>query len=341
LKLSVIIPTHRTSYSALARILECASLDPAKFEVIVRDNSEDAAKKSLLEHVGAPAMRLAIARNRGPFENLIQAFHLASGDFVCFLADDDWVSKRGLDDLHDLAAEYLADSTVACLTGTYVMETFSGSGLFRYPPLDSLNASERLNSFLLANGPNALFYSVVRRAVADFSLRLLEKLPYHLSFHDQLVSLLYLALGRTLQIERFTYWYDLGQWDTLEKSVAKDRAMYVAAGWPAEIDRLHWLLCGLEGALLLNSQLLKERSSLDCAHLSNAWFSSMFTRFVNQDREFGLMETPTNSASASLKRKWLAEPSINSNELLLDICDVLEITDRTGASRYFEFWSSL
>lgn len=341
MKLSVIIPTHRTSYSALARVLECASLDPAKYEVIVRDNSEDVAKRTLLEVIRAPAMRLAIAPNRGPFENSIEAFRLASGDFVFFLADDDWLSTRGLEHLHALGAQHLADSTVACLTGTYVMETSSGSGLFRYPALDSLDPSERLNGFLLANAPNALYYAAVRHALADFSMCFLEKLPCHFSFHDQLVSLLYIALGRTLQVERITYWYDLGEWETLEKSVSKDRAMYVAAGWPAEVDRLHWLLCGLEGALLLNSQLLKGRSSLDCAHLSNAWFSTMFTRFVHQNREFGFLDTPTNAASASLKRKWISEPNVNPNELLLDICDIFELTDRVGASRYFEFWSSL
>ena len=90
------------SYSAVARVLEAATLDSKKFELIVRDNSEDPLKQALLEKIEAPNLRSYTVCNRGGFENSIEALKLASGEFAFFLADDDWLSSRGLEQLHAL-----------------------------------------------------------------------------------------------------------------------------------------------------------------------------------------------------------------------------------------------
>ena len=166
-------------------------------------------------------------------------------------------------------------------------------------------------------------------------------MPYKFSFHDILMVLLYMSMGRFLLIEGLFYFYDLGGWETHEGTLAKDRTTYVNAGLPIELDRLHWLICGMEGALMLNSRFLVGKGSFDRGRLSDLWFSAMFNRFKHWNREFGWEQTPTNAATKRLKDKWVSHPEINLHELLFDLCDVLEIIDKAGAQRYFDYWSQI
>jgi hypothetical protein len=341
MKISLLLPTNRKSHSAIARVLECSALDPDKFEVIVRDNSEDEAKRNLLASISSPALKIFTVPNRGAFENPVEALQLATGDFVFFLADDDWLSIRGVRQLHDLATEVGPDPSVACLTGTYFIETSSQAGLFRYPKLESNDPLTRLAGYFEANGPNVLYYSAVRRSLATLCFEFLKRLPYKFSFHDQLISMVYLALGRILQVDRVVYFYDLGEWETREKSISKDRAMYVDAGLPLEISRLHWLLCGMEGGFLLNSQLLAERGNYDRRQMANLWFANMFKRFRYDHRDANYDSNVMSEGTLKLKNKWIDEAEVNLNELLIDVCDVLENVDHVVADRYFQFWSSL
>jgi glycosyltransferase involved in cell wall biosynthesis len=339
-RISIVLPTHRASYSAIARIFELASLDSDRFEVVVRDNSEDDEKRRLLMSIKARAVRIESVPNRGPFENPIRALKSATGEFAMMMADDDWISPRGLATLHELLLQHENDAAVACLSGTYLMESSFGSGFFRYSGLDAIDPIPRLNAYISANAPNVIYYSAVRRDLLLFCFDILERLPYRFSYHDQLISMLILAQGRVEQTQRVVYSYDLGEWETFEKSLAKDRAMYAAAGIPAEFDRLHWLLCGLEGALLIKSRLLSDRI-VDPTELSNVWFSGMFYRFKHHAREIGYQSTPLNAATMSVRDKYVEAEEINVNELLLDVCNVIELVDKNGSDRYFNFWSSV
>jgi glycosyltransferase involved in cell wall biosynthesis len=341
MKISLIIPTNRISYSAIARVFEAVALDPDKFEVIVRDNSENEEKRAILETITSPICRVSMVPNRGPYENLTAAFREASGDFVFFLADDDWISARGLNQLHSLALQSAADRSVVCLTGAYLIDTSSGTGFLQYKGLDSYEPTKRLASYLEANATNVLYYSAVKRELATFCFTFMASLPYKFSYIDQLVSIFYLALGRVLQVDRVVYQYDLGDWETAEGSLSKDKASYVAAGLPAEFDRLHWLFCALEGAFLLNSQVLAQKVNYDRTPLAEMWFDTLFNRFKLHDRGSAYSDGAINSSAIKLRNKCLSSPRVDKNELLLDICDVLEISDKAGAERYFGFWSTL
>ena len=341
MKISIILPTHRTGYNAIARVLEAASLDPDKFEVIVRDNSDDEAKQRLLEQVRAPVLKVFHVPDLGAVENATEALALATGDFAFFLADDDWVSSKALLQLHDAASSNAADETIILLTGTYLVEVSAASGFVRYQGIESDDALERLQGYLGARGPNVLYYSVVKRSLLTFCLNFVSSLPYKFSFHDQLMVLLYVAAGRALQVQRVFYHYDQSEWETKEGTLAKDRAWYASAGLPIELDRLHWLICGLEGALTLNSARVLNLAARDRERLGGLWFASMFQRFNRWDRELGWTDTPTNEAARRFKQKWGMDREVNLHELLFDLCDVLETADKPGAQKYFEFWSSV
>jgi glycosyltransferase involved in cell wall biosynthesis len=341
MKLSIVIPTNRITYSAIARILEVATLDASKFEVIVRDNANDEHKRKLLAQVKSPTLTLLHVPNQGPMENSTQALRLATGDFVLYFADDDWISTAALRHLHDIGSLHAADESISLLTGSYLLELAAGSGHIRYSGIDSDDAVERLKGYFQANAPNVLYYSAVRRSVLTFCMELTQSLPIHFSFHDILMVLIYLALGKSVQVDRVLYHYDQTEWETKEGTLAKDRAWYVDAGLPIELDRLHWLICGLEGALMLNSRLLSDKGSYDRLQLCGLWFGGMFNRFKNWNRDSGWASNSTNEAAKRLKEKWVAGHEVNLHELLFDLCDVIEITNKQAAQKYFQFWSTL
>jgi glycosyltransferase involved in cell wall biosynthesis len=340
MKISLVLPTNRTSYSAIARVLEVASLDPNKFELIVRDNSGDERKQAFLSSIESPTLRLFNVPNRGAFENFVEALRLSTGDFVLLFGDDDWISTLGLEQLHSRALSINGDSKFALVTGDCLVESSGGSGLVRYTTLDSESPEQRLTGYLTTSAPNVLYYSAVRRALIQRCYAFLESLPYKLSFHDQLVSLIYLIAGRVATIERVVYFYNLGIWETADGTLAKDRACYRDAGLPIEVDRIHWLICGMEGAFLLKSNLMSE-FPYDRGRMVDLWFSTYFMRFKHLGRESGYSDTPANAATQRLRDKWMGAGEANLNELLLDICDIIELVDKPGAERYFNYWSTL
>ena len=311
------------------------------FEVIVRDNSESSAKNDALRRIDSQTLRIFTAPNLGAYENCVEALRQASGEFVFLLADDDWVFAPGLRSLHSLAVQAEADLSVSCVTGPYLLEASTVTGLLKYSDIDNSDGVVRLSGYFKANGPNALYYSAVRRSLANFSFQFLDSLPYKFSYHDQLLSLIYLAAGRVIQVDRVVYCYDFSEWDVDERSLMKDRASYVSAGLPAEFSRLHWLFAALEGALLLNSQLLRAQCPSDPTRLTDSWFGTLFGRFKFHERESPFDESAANIATKTFKAKWIAQTNVSLNELLLDLCDLLEVADKEGAKRYFEFWSAL
>lgn len=340
MKFSIVIPTNRSSNAAIARLLECSTLDPERFEVIVRDNSGDERKRAVLRGL-APPLKVEEAPNRGAFENSIEALRLATGEFVFFVADDDWVSVRGLRRLYDLASECLPDAGVSCVTGTYFLETSTQSGMFRYSGLDDPSPEARVGAYFNARAPNVLFYSGVRRDLANFCFGFMDSLPFKFSYHDQLVSLLYLACGTVRQIEPVVYFYDLGEWETDEKTLAKDRSMYVAAGLPEQIDRLHHLIAGMEGALLLKSRLVRDRVPGGGERLINVWFGNLYQRFRQLQRTGSYPPGRVDEAMQRVATKWMSQSAVDLNELLFDVTDAIEVADAAAAARYFDYWSAL
>jgi hypothetical protein len=342
MKISLIIPTNRTSNSAVARIFEAAALDASRFEVIVRDNSGDAQKRRLLQSIESDALRVYCAPVCGAFANAIEALRLATGDFVLFQADDDSIFPIALLQMHARASAVIHDSSVSCIAGGYFLETSTASGLFQYRNIDAESAEARLREFLTANAPNVLFYAVVRRAMAALAFDVLERLPYHFSYHDQLVSLMYLALGRIPQVPRAFYHYDMAEWETQDKGFSKDQASYVAAGLPVAFDRLHSLLCGLEGALLMSSTFLASRLAGQGPALAHMWFAYHYERFRLLDRPTPDPASHGTAAVESIRHRLLARSDdFSFNEILLDVADTIESVDRNGARRYFDFWSTL
>ena len=78
MKISLVCPTNRKSISSYARVCELLSLDPNKFEVIIRDNSECEKKRRFLESLSFENHQILIVPNNGAAENFSEASKLAT-----------------------------------------------------------------------------------------------------------------------------------------------------------------------------------------------------------------------------------------------------------------------
>lgn len=334
------MPTHRSSPSAIARILELAALDSDKFEVIIQDTSGDPTKRAMLETVQPNSLSLHFVENAGIFSNAQRALQRATEDFVFIAADDDWIFIKAMQQLHAVVAQIAEDQSIVGVTGGYIIEYASANRTFHYDDLNAPQGANRVLGFLRANTSNVLYYSVIRREILSFCYGLIERIPFKLSFDDQLLVALILAHGKMEQIPSLIYAYDNGVWDTLEGSVAKDQSIYHQAGLPAALDPLHWLLCGLEGALLLNSRPMADRGVVGAAAIGSLWMSAMYQRF-RAARPSPFVDDALSREVHVLRTKWLAQSEIATSELLLDICNAVELKDPDASSRYFQFWSTI
>ena len=336
------MPSHRATHSAISRIVELASFDPEKFEVIVRDNSENSYKKNILSHVFADVLKIHFVPKCDATENAVEGVKLAKGDFIFFLADDDRPSIHGLEKLHNLAQSHADDETIASISGTYFVESRSTNFLFTYPPLNHEDPNLRITSFVNdANSLNFIYYSAIRKKHWQMSIDLINSFPYKLSYADLLITMLNLARGKSLKTESIIYHYDYSQWETLENSHERDASSYVAAGLPIEFSHLHYLLCGLEGSLLLNSEFLFNQIAYDTSQAAQKWFQNMFGRFLHQERLISCANTAAYKKVMALKTNLRARSDFNTKDLLLDIAETINVVDPDGARRYFEFWSTI
>ena len=204
-KLSILLPTHRHSLQACSKIAQACSLAGPDIEVIVRDNSGNTRKRKLLANFQRDNCRLITVEPCGPRENYSETLRQATGDFVFSVGDDDTFFDHAVSDLPSVIAQIGADRSFIGITGSYAIETSKGTSLVTYQNIDSDDPGARAVGFLNYPGPNVLFYSVLRRELVNRVSAFMDVMPFFLSFHDQILSMLYLLSGKFLCLPRLMY----------------------------------------------------------------------------------------------------------------------------------------
>ena len=118
------------------------------------------------------------------------------------------------------------------------------------------------------------------------------------------------------------YLYDLGLWEQPESGQKRDVDFYVAAGLDPAINKLHWFLCGFEGAVLVrNSDMFPELPIGRRQIIADLWSSTMFARFTRQLRlTFGSPFTD-DAEKICAKLRAISTPQTFAT-MLADISDV-------------------
>lgn len=341
IRLSILIPSNRVNLTAYSRIVQACSWAGPNLEVIVRDNSGSAAKRQMLAQIERENCQIIVSEPCGPFENWTQLLRLAQGDFVFFLSDDDACFDRAIAALPEMIEGIVDDQSVTGIAGACAIESLHGSSIVAYPDIDSDDALTRISGYLSSNGPSVLISSPVRREVLKRTFDLINAMPFSFSFHDQIICLLYLLSGKFLRLKRLMYLYDNRNWDSSETGQQIDLSFYTAAKLDPAINKLHWFLCGFEGATLIrNLNTIPNYTLAQRQAMTDRWFTTMFIRFRDHKRaDFG---SPLSRDADMLCEKWkLVAGRLLFQDMLADICEFISLSSKDNSQKYHDFWTAI
>ncbi len=143
---------------------------------------------------------------------------MAKGEFIFCFSDDDGAFDRGIAALPGIISQVAKDESVVGISGLCLVDGAQGSSVINYQGINSDDVSARVVGYLNEIGPNVLFYSALRRTVAERIMTFLRELPFPLSYHDQIMCLLYLLSGKFARLPRLFYLYDFVTWETAESA---------------------------------------------------------------------------------------------------------------------------
>ena len=162
--------------------------------------------------------------------------------------------------------------------------------------------------------------------------------PLYLSYHDQITCLLYLLNGKFVRLPKLIYGYDFGPWEDMQSGQKRDVAFYSAAGLDPAINKLHWFLCGFEGAMLIrNGEIFPDHPTAQRQKMADQWFSIMFPRFLDNPR---LTFNSRFSAQADTLCQKLrtSQGHLSFVDMLSDICHFIALFSDAKAQGYLTFW---
>lgn len=341
MQLTILLATNRSGLAASARVAQACSWASPSIEVIVRDNSGNAEKRELLSRMRGEHCNIILAEPCHGLVNLSEILRLAQGEFIFLIADDDLFFDRAMAALAPALAQIAGDPTIVGITGGYLVESeqFS-STVMNYQNAEAADVTARVAGYLANGGPNILHYAPVRREVVQGVFAFMNSLPFYFSFHDQVVSLIYLLKGKFARLNRLIYGYDLGVWQSPETAQKRDLDFYRDAGLDPAVNKLHWFLCGFEGAVLArNADLFPTHPLSQRQAVADRWFSAMFHRFRNQSRHAG--DSVFAVAADRLCAKLQAPAAqLSFQAMLTDICGLFALFSPDKAQRYFAFWAA-
>ncbi len=341
LKLSILLPTHRSDLTAISRIAQVCSWAGPDVEVVVRDNSGDAKKRDVIARFQSEHCRVISVDPCTPLENFSTLLRLAKGEFIFWPADDDFSFDRAIKAIPDALEKVGKDPSIVGVTGHYVVETSYCSSIASYTGTESDDPLARVAGYLNYGGPNVFTYSVLRRTVAERMYQFLTSMPFYFSFHDQITCLLYLLNGKFLKLERLLYCYDMGPWQSPETAQAKDIDYYKAAGLDPIVNKLHWFLGGFEGAVLIrNADVFPDYPLNVRQAVADQWFSMFFLRFKGQPRL--PFESPLLAEADKICAKLLTSSGqLSFQDMLAEIKKFLALSSPAHAQKYFDFWDAI
>jgi hypothetical protein len=340
-QLSILIPTHRQGLQVCSRIIQACSWAGPDIEVIVRDNSGSAEKRELLARFRAKNCNIIAAEPCGPLYNYAETLRLAKGEFVLQLADDDFCFDRAIQAMPELLAQARDDHSIIGVTGAFAIEGSQGSAVIAYPDVDSPDLSKRIAGYFGYNGVNVLMYAPLRRALAQRVFEFMSSMPTYFSFHDQIQCLLYLMSGKFLRISRLIYGYDVGPWENPASAEQRDLEFYRGCGLDPAINKLHWFICGFEGAALaLNSDFFPDIPRTQRQWVADRWFSAMFARFAGQRRQ--VFDSALAGEAEALYAKLVTSTSqLSFDGVLVQISAFMALCSKERGERYFAFWNKV
>lgn len=339
MKLSIVVPSNRTTINAYSKLVNLLSFATDDIEVLIRDNSGNEDKRRFLSQFNGGTRKIVLADPCGAWENGIAITEMAVGDYIFNGCDDDYINPFALPDIIDTIATHGDDKSLIGVTGNYLVEYPTHSAMFSFPTPESDVAYTRVES-ILQGMPSTIQFSAIRRDVYLRCLTTVKTMPLNFSFHDFLFNLMLLMSGRLAKINRMIYQYDMGNWIDPAIALREDAKYYAYSGVDPSGVRLHWLIGALEGAKLAAGKFTGADLPMDQRlAIAQRWFVQWFFWFQNMPPR----EAPGakfDAQAQALADKWRVTPmdKIDFNELLTDLCGFFALTSPEAGQRYYDYW---
>jgi hypothetical protein len=343
MRLSIVLPTNRVGPGPYARILEACAWGSDDVEVIVRDNSTNPKKRAFLEKIEAKNCRIVFAEPCQFFTNFRDVIELASGEFILTFSDDDFIDVQALDLIRETIDKVRNDPSVVGILGDYLLTSTQSSSLLRFKGMDAGTPAERYMGYLTSGSVSVVLWAIHRREMLRDAARLVKTLPMEFSFHDIVLTAIFLTCGRYVSLDRYLYHYaGISNWNNVKSIYDGDYKYYAKVGLDTSAFRLHGLFCAFEGAkLILANQIAKNVSLEERIDFARLWYSDMRRRLP---RSLWIAETHTAADRLAMKveDKWTREKdSLIFDEMLKDLTDVMALSNPQMAQTYYDYWSGI
>jgi hypothetical protein len=341
LKLSILLPTFRSDLGALSRIAEACSWAGPEIEVLIRDNSGDPEKRERIRSFERDHCTILSVDTCEPRENYAELLRRAKGEYIFCLGDDDMYFSGAVAALPHVIGGAAAAPQVVGIAAPSLIDSSKGTAIASYAGIDADDVAQRVTGYLQHTAANVMMYSPIRRVIVERVFNFIAAMPCSLSFHDQITCLLYLLNGKFVRLPKLIYGYDFGPWEDIQSAQKRDMAFYKAAGLDASISKLHWFLCGFEGAILIrNGDVFPDHAPALRQKMADQWFSMMFQRFLSNPR-FAFGSQFTAQADALCAKLRGSAGKLSFVDMLSDICHFIALSSPDKAQSYLSFWAGM
>ncbi len=143
-----------------------------------------------------------------------------------------------------------------------------------------------------------------------------------------------------VRLNQLLYLYDVGVWEVGNTAQKRDVDFYKDAGLDPAINKLHWFMCGFEGAVLArNSDVFPDYPLTQRQAIADRWFAEMFTRFKGHAR-LTFDSRFTGEADRLCAKLLTSTGQLSFQGMLAEICGLIALFSKDHAQRYHDFWSA-
>lgn len=245
-RLSVCLPTHLPLAGARQTIDNARDLSARyPFEVIVSDNSADDAKAEELLSLSTDRFHYHRAPPSDALDNWHRALRNATGEFACFLSDDDLlVALPGFD-----SEDFDAPADAAGIRPTMALYN-ERSGIYGQSSFDipETRAIDRVRSYFRKNGGmNTTLFSCFRRELMqDLIGEIQAHHPTKGGYSDWSWVLGLVSSGPLVSNPHLLYVYNNRNWTTSEDIARNTMRTFRDAGLPEDASQILLPLTALD-----------------------------------------------------------------------------------------------
>jgi hypothetical protein len=332
-KLSIYIPSHGTYEASLQTLEECYALSRRTgVEVVVSDNSGDPSKSQAWMQKCDESFKYMVSSFKDNGPNARNAFNATSGQWVCFVSDDDqMVALQGfnVNELADLEGVVGYCPTMALHSEEHGIYRISNMSLHQSTPV------ERVRHYLETNGgTNSTLFSCFRRDVIADLIRDLEQHPTDGGYFDWAHVLSMASSGMLISHPKLLYIYNNRNWLTMEQIEQNSRRLFSDVGLADDNAEILTAHLALDSFTLINrfSSGLRATDKLVAGEFA---LNSYFLSFCNI-----LLDSKVDSMMASNRIRLcrqLAGWASNTPQRIAALLVIIEEWNPGLAEKYIEF----